>query len=54
MTKLALTDMPIGNIVITPGFIELDEEGRLIVEEYNVREEEYKEMGEMCNPYGES
>jgi len=39
-------------IVITPGFIEeLDNEERLIEEEYNVTKQEYDEMEKMCDPY---
>ena len=44
-----------GGTVITPGYIEeLDNEGRLRNNEYlhyEVTNEEYNGMGEMCNPY---
>jgi len=42
-------------LVITPGFIEkLDNEGRLIENEYldfGVTDEEFDNIGEMCDPY---
>ena len=39
-------------IVMTLGFIkELDNEGRLMEEEYNVTEQEYDEMEKICDPY---
>jgi len=40
--------------VITPGFIELNNKGRLIGNEYLDFEgidQEYNNMGRMCNPY---
>jgi len=37
---------------MTSGFIEeLNNEERLMEEEYNITEQEYNEIGEMCDPY---